>query len=200
MSLHWSLLAGAAVAGGFAVRPGAWLGYALVLLTHVAGHALVAAVSGRRVEVVRVHASGGSIGWSGVVTAEQRGLVAWGGLLAQGLLLGGAALWPAPPEGTFAGDLRHALVLVNGVVLAVNALPFPGTDGFDALRLLVFPEAPFTLPRRAPRPAKKPRAKGLEAEVEQLELELEMAEFLDGLAAEVRREAGVAQRRKRSAR
>ncbi|HUJ27429.1 MAG TPA: hypothetical protein VLW85_15500 [Myxococcales bacterium] len=131
LRLHWSLLLGAALFCALTPRPLLFVGYAAVLLAHVAGHAF--AVLGSRLSVsgVLVHALGGELVGSGEATPLRRSAMAAAGVGAQLLLLVGAYAfrdWLAP-------DLVDALVRRNGIVLLLNLLPVRPLDGALAWRL-----------------------------------------------------------------
>lgn len=131
LRLHWSLLLGAALFCALSPRPLLLVGYAAVLLAHVAGHAF--AVLGTRLSVsgVILHALGGELTGSGEATPLRRSVIAASGLLAQLALLLGAlgAQHYLPP------DLADALVRRNGIVLLLNLIPVRPLDGALAWRL-----------------------------------------------------------------
>ncbi len=131
LRLHWSLLLGAALFSALQPRPLLLLGYAAVLLAHVAGHAF--AVAGTRLSVngVMLHALGGELLGEGEVTPLRRSIVALSGVLGQLALVALAALAfrELPP------DLAEALIRRNGIVLLLNLIPVKPLDGAQAWRL-----------------------------------------------------------------
>jgi stage IV sporulation protein FB len=132
LRLHWSLLLGAGLFAALQPRPLLLLGYAAVLLSHVAGHAF--AVAGTRLSVsgVMLHALGGELLGEGEVSPLRRSVLALSGVLGQLALLAGAALAVRhlPP------DLADALIRRNGMVLLLNLIPVKPLDGAQAWRLL----------------------------------------------------------------
>jgi stage IV sporulation protein FB len=131
LRLHWSILLGAALFTALTPRPLLLIGYAAVLLAHVAGHAF--AVLGTRLSVsgVVVHALGGELTGAGEATPLRRSVIALSGVLAQlALLLAALAGRRYLPP-----DLADALVSRNAVVLLLNLVPVKPLDGALAWRL-----------------------------------------------------------------
>lgn len=131
LHLHWSLLLGALLFCTLEPRPLLLLGYAAVLLVHVAGHA--AALPGTRVGVtaVMLHGLGGELLGQGETTPLRRSMIASSGVLAQLTLLVAALMVTLPPE------LHDAFVRRNGIMLLLNLIPMKPLDGAQAWR--VFP-------------------------------------------------------------
>jgi len=100
LRVHLLTPLGALLFTGFRLDPGAWLGFLLLILLHEMGHAAWVMRYGRRVASIDLHAYGGVCRWSGEVTAFQRSVIAWGGVMAQvtvlGLTLCGVALFGRP--------------------------------------------------------------------------------------------------------
>ena len=71
-------------------------------------------------------------------TELDESIVAWGGVLAQGLLLGAAFAFVRTfnPPGGFVGDLMFPLIVVNAGLILFNVLPVGGLDGTRAWSLL----------------------------------------------------------------
>src|SRR5207253_507143 len=111
LHLHWSLLLGATLFCAAQPRPLLLLGYAAVLLAHVAGHA--AALPGTKVGVsaVMLHGLGGELLGEGETTPLRRSVIALCGVLAQLALLGAALFVPLPP------DLHDAFIRRTGIML-----------------------------------------------------------------------------------
>ncbi|MGZ6144365.1 MAG: hypothetical protein ACXWLM_13570 [Myxococcales bacterium] len=132
LHLHWSLLLGGALFCALQPHPLLLLGYAAVILVHVAGHAL--ALSGTRlgVSAVMVHGLGGELLGEGETTPLRRSVIACCGVGAQLLLLGGALLFKRalPPE------LFDAFVRRNGIMLLLSLIPMRPLDGAQAWRLI----------------------------------------------------------------
>ena len=130
--VHWSTPLGLIVLSGFAFAPGAWLMLALLVLVHELGHATISWKLGYSVERIDINAFGGSCECSGDLTRYEAALIAWGGVLAQAmvLVLAVALSWAgmAPP-------FAHVLIASNAWLIAVNLLPIPGLDGALAWHL-----------------------------------------------------------------
>ncbi|MCA9616524.1 MAG: hypothetical protein H6722_10945 [Sandaracinus sp.] len=135
--LHWSIPLGALFFGRFAFVPGFWVGFVLLVLVHELGHAFLAQRRRLAVREVQVHGLGG-------VCIHQRGapfddaIVAWGGVLAQLLVLYVPArlvveLFPIPNE--FVAQLLSALTWTNLWLAGINLLPIPPLDGAKAWQL-----------------------------------------------------------------
>jgi len=131
LQLHWSLLLGAALFSALTPHPLLFVGFAAVLLAHVAGHSF--AVLGTRLSVngVMLHALGGELIGAGEATPLRRSVIAASGVLAQLalLLVALAARHALPP------DLADALVRRNLIVLLFNLVPLKPLDGALAWRL-----------------------------------------------------------------
>lgn len=149
--LHWSLIPGAFLFGRFAWAPGAWLAFALVILAHELGHAVLVRRLGARPTGIELHALGGECGWRGEVSPLGRSVIAWGGVLAQ-LLLAACAL---PLSGVVTSPLGAGLVSAllgpNLWLVAINLIPVRPLDGAEAW--LLVPR--LLLRRRRPPPPQR---------------------------------------------
>jgi hypothetical protein len=82
---------------------------------------------------------GGSCSWEGEVSYIQRALIAWGGVLAQLVLFVAVRIvdatggWPATLGGF---QLLGMLTSMNLYIAAVNLIPFPPLDGWQAWQLV----------------------------------------------------------------
>lgn len=131
IKLHWSLLLGGLLFCAAQPDPLLLLGYAAVLLAHVAGHAL--AVAGTRLDVrgVMVHGLGGELLGEGDVSPVRRSMIALAGVLAQiALLCGALAAQEHLPL-----ELVDAFVRRNGIMLLLNLIPMRPLDGAQAWRI-----------------------------------------------------------------
>jgi Zn-dependent protease len=135
LRIHWATPLGLFLLSGFRIVPGAWLGFPLVILLHELGHAVLAWTRGLRVVSVDVLAYGGVCRHT-LGTPLDGSIVAWGGVLAQGLLA--AIAFPLAamlsPTG-FLGELFYALTLGNAWMIVFNLLPIPPLDGAEAWKL-----------------------------------------------------------------
>lgn len=130
--LHWSLLLGAALFCALEPRPLLLLGYAAVLLAHVAGHALAVLGTPLSVSGVMLHGLGGELLGKGEVTPLRRSLVALSGVLGQFALLCAALLGAH----SLPADLSEAFVRRNGILLLLNLIPMRPLDGAQAWRII----------------------------------------------------------------
>jgi Zn-dependent protease len=133
--VHWTLPLGAVVFGQGRWAPGFWLGFALLVLVHEIGHALLVRRSRCQVVAIEVHALGGVCRWQGDPTPKQRAQIAWGGVLAQALLFVAVAIaleLDGDPRSMFARDLVDAFVSANVLLIVLNLIPLPPFDGAQA--------------------------------------------------------------------
>lgn len=118
-----------------ALQPLAW---ALCILAHEAGHAVVARALGAGVRGVGLMPVGGVTEFAGDLRpGREELLVSAAGPTASAGLAGAALLASAWAHGPVR-DAGHALALFNAAVFAVNALPALPLDGGRALRALLF--------------------------------------------------------------
>jgi len=136
--LHWTLPIGALVFSQGRFVPGFWLGFFLLVLLHELGHAVLVRRFRCAVVSIDVHGFGGLCRWSGTPTAVQRACIAWGGVLAQAVVLAGAHVALAlagPPETRFTAHLAAAFTGTNVWVIAINLIPVAPLDGAEAWKL-----------------------------------------------------------------
>jgi Zn-dependent protease len=133
--MHWTTPIGAFIFTRFEFVPVIWLGFALIVLVHEFGHALMVRWCGAAVLSIDIDALGGSCSWEGAVSPLQRALIAWGGVLAQLVLfvavqiVDATAGWPAMLGGV---QLLSMLTSTNLYIAAFNLIPFPPLDGWQA--------------------------------------------------------------------
>lgn len=151
LRLHWSVPVGALVFGSLRFEPILWLAFLVVILVHDLGHALLVRAVGCRVAGVDITGFGGQCRWRGKADALDQAVIAWGGVLAQSLLLGATLLVTAfagRSTGHAAALVEHAFIEINLWIVAINLLPFPPLDGARAWRLFAELGARgWTLPR-----------------------------------------------------
>ena len=139
MRVHWSTPLGALLFGGLQFRPVFWVAFFVLVLAHEFGHALLARRYGHHVLSIDVTGFGGRCRWAGAATADERAKVAWGGVLAQGVLLilaVGALLLGVIPASVTGAELSSAFVHTNLILIVLNLLPFRPLDGAEAWSLL----------------------------------------------------------------
>lgn len=136
---HWTLLLTAFVFGGFRWVPVFWLGFAIVILIHELGHAVLVRRNRLWVDGIVIHGLGGECRYGGRVTERQEAVIAWGGVLAQALLYIATRLVVAVlgyPRSWIAGELYMAFGYANLIVAAFNLIPYGRLDGAKAWPLL----------------------------------------------------------------
>lgn len=138
LRIHWSVPVCAFLAGGLRIAPGAWIAFLLLLAVHQAGHVIVVRRAGARPVALEVLGLGGHCRWEGAVTPFQRAWFAWGGILAQLVVLivaGGAVLAFGKPSHELAAQAVDVALFGNLWLAGINLLPLPGLDGKDAWSL-----------------------------------------------------------------
>ncbi len=135
--IHWTTPIVAFLLTRLSFVPGAWLGFLVIVLVHELGHALVVRSVRAHVLSINVHGFGGTCEWYGNVTAKQRAMIAWGGVIAQAALYGVARLAQTivPAVGMF-DNFMYALTATNFILIVVNLLPIRPLDGAEAWKLL----------------------------------------------------------------
>ncbi len=136
--LHWSLALGLLAFGGFAFVPGFWLGFTVLILVHELGHAYLVRRLGFAVEAVVVHGFGGFCSWNGRASRLEHSVIAWGGVIAQALLLGATFAYVqlmGPATSAFGFHLQDAWIRANLWIMALNLLPVAPLDGAEAWQI-----------------------------------------------------------------
>lgn len=128
LRIHWSTPFGLFVFGGLGVSPLLWLVLASAVAVHEVGHVVLVRRFRLTIVSIDLHGLGGTCRWVGPATALQAAVIAWGGILAQllviAIVVGGRPFLEAGPRG--ATDLvLHA----NLYLVALNLLPFAPFDG-----------------------------------------------------------------------
>jgi hypothetical protein len=137
--VHWSAPIGAFFFTGFSMNPLLWAGFLFLVVVHELGHAAIVRRFGYHVTGVRIHGFGGDCPWEGDATFAEVCTVAWGGVLAEGVL-GIATLIALLAFGTPSSPILAALAFTftwtNVRMILFNLLPIPGFDGYHAWQLL----------------------------------------------------------------
>lgn len=135
--LHWSLPLGALLVSRFTWAPGMWLALFALILLHEMGHAILARRRRLTVLALDVHALGGMCRYAGQPSALDVAIVAWGGVLAQAIVL--AIVWPLSvvvrPPSIFVAHVYEVLTWTNLYLIALNLIPIAGFDGVEAWKL-----------------------------------------------------------------
>lgn len=163
--VHWTTPLGLLLLTGFSVAPVLWATLLFLFFVHEMGHAAVVRARGLRVVEVRLHGLGGECAHEGHATARDCALIAWGGPVAQALLLAAAVgvrrLVPTANPATLA--ILDVLTTTNALVLVLNLLPIAPLDGAQAWRLF----DPRPLVRALTRPRRSNEAASFRARLRQ---------------------------------
>jgi hypothetical protein len=119
-------------------EPALWLAFLVIVLVHELGHAAAVRSSGFTLSGIDVTGLGGQCRFRGRASDLERAWIAWGGVLAQMLLLVVALVIRAiggAPQSRAALLASEAFIEINLWVAALNLLPFAPLDGADAWRL-----------------------------------------------------------------
>ncbi|MFO0749385.1 MAG: hypothetical protein U1F43_27515 [Myxococcota bacterium] len=136
---HWSLPVGALVLGGFELRPWFWLAFVVLTLLHELGHAVMVWRYKKRVVALDVSGIGGTCHWRGAATPWEESAIAWGGVLAQAVVLlvtyivGAVA---GPPQHEWSWEIYGAFTKWNLMIIGINLLPIGPLDGVRAWRII----------------------------------------------------------------
>jgi Zn-dependent protease len=135
--IHWTFPLGAFLFAG--PIPAGWAAFFVVILVHELGHAFFVRRFGLAVVGIDLHGAGGECRYIlGHETSVQRAIIAWGGILAQALLLGvgqGLAWLASLAKDSSMGLTLEMLLVINLYVMLLNAIPCPPLDGWQAWRL-----------------------------------------------------------------
>jgi Zn-dependent protease len=137
--VHWSLLLGALVWSRFQILPAFWLGFALLILIHELGHALVVLRYGLGLSEIAIHGAGGYCRHDQSGSRFQEALVAWGGVLAQLVLyvvVQVLLLVLGAPTSRHVSLLVYVFTDINLWIAALNLIPFEPLDGAKAWPLV----------------------------------------------------------------
>lgn len=131
---------GAFIFGGYRFAPAFWLAFVLLVLIHELGHAFMARGLGHAPLGVEVTGFGGLCRWDGSRASDlHRSLVAWGGVLAQGVLWVITYVYTVvagPPSSMAEYHIVSAFTRTNVFLILINLLPIPPLDGAQAWQLL----------------------------------------------------------------
>ena len=139
LRIHWTMPLGALVFSGFAFAPAFWVGFFVVVLVHELGHALLARRYRQHVLSIDITGFGGLTRFAGSATRRQHAVIAWGGVLAQALLLAvtfAVVLVAGPPRSWILAQLVAVFTTANLWIIGLNLLPFPPLDGATAWPLV----------------------------------------------------------------
>ncbi len=137
--LHWSIVLGALLWSRFAFRPVMWLSFVALILVHELGHALLVLRYRLGLSEIAVHGAGGYCRHERAGSRFEESAIAWGGVLAQLLLLIGtqaALLVLGPPATSAAAEAAYVLIDANLWLIVINLIPIEPLDGAKAWPLL----------------------------------------------------------------
>ncbi|MBM4358250.1 MAG: M50 family metallopeptidase [Deltaproteobacteria bacterium] len=135
LRLHWSLPLGVLAFSRFRFDPGAWLGIVLVVIAHELGHSVLVRRARLQVESIDLHGMGGECRYSGYPSAWDRAVIAWGGVLAQALLLPLGFFLAPQLEPEFLRRAAGSFGVPSLWMIALNLLPIAPLDGHEAWKL-----------------------------------------------------------------
>jgi len=124
------------VLGRLRFAPWAWLGLVLVVLAHELGHAALVRRNGLDVEGIELFGWGGECRHGGYATRWQLAEIAWGGVLAQALLLPVGYLVAPRLGASIPGELLASFGEPSLLMIGLNLLPIPPLDGSRAWSLV----------------------------------------------------------------
>lgn len=156
--IHWTLPLGVAIFTRFHFAPYAWAACVALIVFHELGHAAVVRAFRLRVEGIDLHGGGGLCHWSGDATPLQAACIAWGGIVAQALVLIPAValyfLLPHPHPAL--EQVLSTLIFTNLILGLFNLMPIRPFDGYRAWGLF-----PLLRAARRARATQNRRAKAL---------------------------------------
>lgn len=125
--LFWEYI----VAGAFALALAGLVAFAILILWHETGHAIMAKLCGGEVYSINLHWFGGSCQHGRVKTPEREVLIASGGVIAQAILMVGAIIASSvlPVITPAMAIMLHTFIKTNLVIMLFNLLPVPSFDG-----------------------------------------------------------------------
>lgn len=138
LRVHWTTPLGVFLLSGFSFNPFVWLSILALMIAHEMGHAILARRYRLRVVSIDVTPIGGACQLEGDPTLHEAAVVAWGGVLAQAVLLVVALLArPLFHVVTFGvlDDVFDILIRSNLILMALNLLPIEPLDGATAWRV-----------------------------------------------------------------
>jgi Zn-dependent protease len=154
--LHWSILLTLLFFSRFSFQPVFLVALVSLIVLHELGHAWMVRWFRFRVVAIEVNGFGGTCRWRGRARPIQRAWIAWGGVLAQAIVLIAALAWFSlfPPTTNTAFQAHDALTRVNLWIIGLNLLPIPPLDGATAWKL---PGLLWTAMKKGRKPQTRPK-------------------------------------------
>lgn len=138
LRIHWTTPIGVFLLSSFSFNPLVWLAIVSLMIAHEMGHAILARRYGLRVLSIDVTAIGGVCRLAGDPTVHEAAVVAWGGVLAQAVVLV-LTLLARPLVHVVAFGLLDGvfdtLIHSNLILIGLNLLPVEPLDGAMAWRV-----------------------------------------------------------------
>lgn len=138
LRMHWTTPIGVFLLSGFSFNPLVWISIVGLMVAHELGHAVLARRYRLRVISVDLTPIGGVCRLEGDPALHEAAIVAWGGVLAQGVLLVIALLVKPIFHVVAFGVLDEVfdiLIRSNLILMALNLLPIEPLDGATAWRV-----------------------------------------------------------------
>jgi Zn-dependent protease len=156
--IHWTLPLGMAIFTRFHFVPYAWAACVALIVFHELGHAAVVRAFRLRVVGIDLHGAGGLCHWSGDATPLQAAVIAWGGIMAQlVVLVPSLALYLVlHPMPVAVEEVLSTLIFTNLALGLFNLMPIRPFDGYRAWGLF-----PLLRAARRARATQNRRAKAL---------------------------------------
>lgn len=136
--IHWTTPIGLFLLSGFSFNPLVWLSILGLMVAHEVGHAVLARRYRLRVVSIDVTAIGGVCRLEGDPTLHEAAVVAWGGVIAQAIILVLTLLvrplFHVIAFGVLDG-VFDTLVHSNLILIGLNLLPVEPLDGATAWRV-----------------------------------------------------------------
>jgi hypothetical protein len=136
--VHWTLPLFLLYFSNWTFAPVYWGAFFVLVLLHELGHAILVRMFHQHVFSIDVTGFGGLCRWAGTVTAIQRSVIAWGGVLMQAALFVAAKVWTmvSPPETYVGWQLADVFTRTNLWIMGFNLIPIAPLDGAEAWSLI----------------------------------------------------------------
>ncbi|MDP2343444.1 MAG: hypothetical protein Q8O67_20970 [Deltaproteobacteria bacterium] len=130
--VHWTAPVAALIFGRFQFVPAFWIAFLSLILIHEIGHALIVRRCKKRVTLIELDGTGGKCHWRGELSPRQHVAIAWGGVLAQAVVLVLAGLFVlifGHATSKYGGQIEAVAIRTNLFMAALNLLPIPPWTG-----------------------------------------------------------------------
>ena len=138
LRIHWTTPFGLFFISGLSLNPLVWVALLGIMIVHEVGHALLARRYALRLVSIDITAVGGICRLEGDPTLREAAIVAWGGVLAQAVLvvitLAVRGVLHVVAFGVLDG-VFDTLITSNLILIGLNLLPIHPLDGATAWRL-----------------------------------------------------------------